>query len=270
MNFWSLNTRFYLTMENRWFLEETPIWNKDVLKSDELYGQGTNVKAMNGLSFLPYDFLENRLRLFLDEKLQFETTGCKSDELLVSKHSFLPYDWKPMVSWWETPIWNNGWKAMKNHPIWNSKSDEETFGRRFYMWKTDGFLMRNQFWNKDVKAMNFWSIKTRFYLTMENRWFLGCKSDELLKLQFETTECKSDELLVSKHSFLPYDGKLKTDGFLMRNSFYIRFSIWNNGCKSDELLVYKDSFLPYDELLVSKTDGFLMVSWEKLQFETRM
>ena len=33
--------------------------------------------------------------------------------------------------------------------------------------------------------MNFWSLETRFYLTMENRWFL----DE--KLQIETHDVKA-------------------------------------------------------------------------------
>ena len=33
--------------------------------------------------------------------------------------------------------------------------------------------------------MNFWSLNTRFYLTMENRWFLA------EKLQFETTDVKA-------------------------------------------------------------------------------
>ena len=33
--------------------------------------------------------------------------------------------------------------------------------------------------------MNFWSLITRFYLTMANRWFL----DE--KFQFETTDVKT-------------------------------------------------------------------------------
>ena len=35
MNFWSLNTRFYLTMENRWFLDE------------KLQIETQDVKAMN-------------------------------------------------------------------------------------------------------------------------------------------------------------------------------------------------------------------------------
>ena len=58
-----------------------------------------------------------------------------------------------------------------------------------------------QFETTDVKAMNFWSLKTRFYVTMENRWFL----DE--NFQFEGNGSKSDVLLVSKHSFQPYNGK---------------------------------------------------------------
>ena len=49
--------------------------------------------------------------------------------------------------------------------------------------------------------MNFWSLNTRFYLTIENQWFL----DE--NYQFETYGCESDEFLFFKHSFLPYDGK---------------------------------------------------------------
>ena len=30
-----------------------------------------------------------------------------------------------------------------------------------------------QFETTDVKAMNFWSLSTRVYLTIENRWFLN-------------------------------------------------------------------------------------------------
>ena len=58
--------------------------------------------------------------------------------------------------------------------------------------------------------MNFWSLNTRFYVTIENRWFLA------EKLQFETTDVKAIELLVSKRSFLRYDRK--TNDFLLRNS----------------------------------------------------
>ena len=48
--------------------------------------------------------------------------------------------------------------------------------------------MRNynlQFETTDVKAMNFWSLNTRFNVTIENRWIL----DE--KLQVETTDVKA-------------------------------------------------------------------------------
>ena len=34
--------------------------------------------------------MENRWSL--DEKFQFETNGCKNDEVLIYKQSFLPYD----------------------------------------------------------------------------------------------------------------------------------------------------------------------------------
>ena len=37
--------------------------------------------------------------------------GCESDELLINKDSFLPYDGKPIVSCWETPIWSKGCKS---------------------------------------------------------------------------------------------------------------------------------------------------------------
>ena len=50
--------------------------------------------------------------------------------------------------------------------------------------------------------------------------------------------CKSDERLVSKHVFLPYDAKPIVSWW--------ETPIWNTWCKSDERLVYKDSFLPYN------------------------
>ena len=49
--------------------------------------------------------------------------------------------------------------------------------------------------------MNFWSLNTRFYVTMENRWFL----DE--KLQFETTDVKAMNFWSLYTRFLRYDRK---------------------------------------------------------------
>ena len=56
MNFWSINNRFYLMMENRWFLDE------------KLHFEITDVKAMKfwSLNTRFYHTMENRW--FLDEK----------------------------------------------------------------------------------------------------------------------------------------------------------------------------------------------------------
>ena len=62
MNFWSLKTRFYLTMENRWFLDE------------KLQFETQDVKAMNFLSVnITRFYLTIEKRWFLAEKLHFET-----------------------------------------------------------------------------------------------------------------------------------------------------------------------------------------------------
>ena len=47
----------------------------------------------------------------------------------------------------------------------------------FWSLNTRSYVTMENRWSQYVKAMNFWSL-TRFYLTIENRWFL----DE--KLQF--------------------------------------------------------------------------------------
>ena len=62
MNFWSLKTRFYLTMENHWFLDE------------KLQFETTDVKAMNFWSLKTRFYLTMENRWFLAEKLQIETT----------------------------------------------------------------------------------------------------------------------------------------------------------------------------------------------------
>ena len=160
MNFWSLNTRFYLKTMNFWktdltmfldsFLRETPIWNN----------------------------------------------GCKSDELLVSLNKTVFYltdvKAKPMVSWWETPIWNNG---CKSDVLLVSKDSFLP-----YDWKTDGFLMRNH-----PILNNFWSLNTHFYLTMENWWETPIWNKDVKAMNFWSLNTR-------------FTLRLKTDGFLMRNS----------------------------------------------------
>ena len=49
--------------------------------------------------------------------------------------------------------------------------------------------------------MNFWSLNTLFYLTIENQWFL----DE--NYQFETTDVKAMNFCSLNTRFLPYDRK---------------------------------------------------------------
>ena len=58
--------------------------------------------------------------------------------------------------------------------------------------------------------MNVWSLNTRFYLTMENRWFLD------KKFQFEITDVKAMNVWSLNTRF--YDLRWKIDGFLIRNS----------------------------------------------------
>ena len=154
MFFWSLNTRFYLTMENRWFLDEKP---------------------------------------------HFETTAVKA-MYFWSLNTRFSYDGKPMVSCWETPIWNNGCKSNALLVL----------NARFYVtienrWFLDEKL---QLETTNVRAMYFWSLNTHFYLTMENRWFL----DE--KIQFETQDGKA---MYFWSWTLVFTLRWKTDGFLMRN-----------------------------------------------------
>ena len=71
MNFWSLNARFYLTMEKRWFLDEI------------FHFETTDVKAMNFCSLNTHFYFSIVKLWFLDEKFQFETTDVKT-EFLVS------------------------------------------------------------------------------------------------------------------------------------------------------------------------------------------
>ena len=80
-------------------------------------------------SFLPYDAKP----MVSWWETPIWNNGCKSDVLLVSKHSFLPYDGKPMVSWWETPILNIG-----------CKSDELLVSKHSFLHLTMENLMRNQ------------------------------------------------------------------------------------------------------------------------------
>ena len=190
---------------------------------------------------------------------------------MVSKHSFLPYDRKPMASWWETPIWKDRCKSDENLV---SKHSCLPYDRK--RWFLDEKLQFET--TDDVNAMYFWSLNTRF-LPYDGKpmvswwetpfWNNGCKTDVLLvsKHSFLSYDrkpmvscwetpiwnngCKSDVLLVSKDSFLPYDGKPIVSWW--------ETPIWNTGCKSDELLVSKQSFLPYC--------GKLMVSWWEIKFE---
>ena len=67
MNFWSLKTRFYLTMESRWFLDE------------KLQFETQDVKAMNFWSLTTTRFyLTIEKRWFLAEKLHFGTQDVKA------------------------------------------------------------------------------------------------------------------------------------------------------------------------------------------------
>ena len=143
------------TDRKRWFLDE------------KLQFETTAVKAMYFWSLNTRFYLTMENRWFLAEKLQFETTDVNARYFWSLKTRFLPYDGKPMVSWWENPIWNTGWKS-------------------------NVLLVLN----------------ARFYLTMENRWFL----DE--KLQFETTDVKA---MYFWSWTLVFTSLWKTDGFLMRN-----------------------------------------------------
>ena len=59
MNFWSLKTRFYPTIENRWFFDE------------KLQFETQDVKAMNFWSLNTRVHLTIENRWFLDEKFQF-------------------------------------------------------------------------------------------------------------------------------------------------------------------------------------------------------
>ena len=69
MNFWSLNTHFYLTIENRWFLDE------------KLQFETQDVNVINFCSLNTHFYLTIESRWFLAEKLQFETTDVKAIEL---------------------------------------------------------------------------------------------------------------------------------------------------------------------------------------------
>ena len=155
MNFWSLNTRFYLTiswwetpiwkpMVSWW---ETPIWKtRNFCKSTRLHltmfktERNSNLKQlMNFWSLkdvvLPYDWKLGNFWNCDDEKkftpIFLETTDVKAMNFWSRKHlRFYLTMQNSMVSWWETPIWNNG-----------CKSDE----------------MVSNLKHTDVKAMNFWS-----------------------------------------------------------------------------------------------------------------
>ena len=50
---------------------------------------------------------------------------------------------------------------------------------RFYVTMENGWFLdeKLQIETQDVKAMNFWPINTRFNLTIESRWFLAEKSN---------------------------------------------------------------------------------------------
>ena len=63
MNFWSLNTRFYLTIENRWLLDEN------------LQFETMDVKAMSFCSLNTHFYLTMETRWLLDEKFQTQTGG---------------------------------------------------------------------------------------------------------------------------------------------------------------------------------------------------
>ena len=105
--------------------------------------------------------------------------GCKSDVLLVSKDSFLPYDGKPMVSW----LRNSNLKHNVNRWFLNT---------RFHLrWKTDGFKTPRM-----AKCDELLVSKLVFIL----RKPIGFLPS------FETTDVK-ECFWVSKDSFLPYVGK---------------------------------------------------------------
>ena len=66
MKVWSLNTRFYRTIENRWFLDENYQF------------ETTDLKAKNFCSLNTRFYLTIENRWFLDEKFQFETTKVQT------------------------------------------------------------------------------------------------------------------------------------------------------------------------------------------------
>ena len=66
MIFRSLNNRFYLTMENRWVLDENYQF------------ETTDVKTMNVWCLNTRFYLTMESRRLLDEKLHFETTDVKA------------------------------------------------------------------------------------------------------------------------------------------------------------------------------------------------
>ena len=66
MNAWSLNTRFYFTIENRWFLDENYQF------------ETTDLEAKSFCSLNTRFFLTIENRLLPDEKFQFETADVKT------------------------------------------------------------------------------------------------------------------------------------------------------------------------------------------------
>ena len=85
MNFWSHNTRFYLTIENRWVLEVNYQF------------ETTDVKTMNVWSLNTRFYLTMENRWFVDEKFQIETADEKTMNFC-SIRSFLLQDSKTIVS----------------------------------------------------------------------------------------------------------------------------------------------------------------------------
>ena len=85
MIFWSLNTRLYLTMENRWVLDE------------KFEIETTDVKTMNVWSLNTSFYLTMEYRRCLDEEFQIETADEKTMNFC-SIHSFLLQDSKTIVS----------------------------------------------------------------------------------------------------------------------------------------------------------------------------
>ena len=135
---------------------ETPVWNN---------GCKSDVLLVSKDLFLSYD---GKPMVFA-EKLQFETTDVKAMNVWSLNTYFYLTIWKPMVSWWETPILNTG-----------CKSDELLVSKDSFLpydenrWFLDEKL---QFETQDVKAMNFWSLNTRFYLRLKTDGFLMRKSN---------------------------------------------------------------------------------------------